>query len=86
MMMMMMERTERVMVRSMCGVSRKNRVPTVELNRRLDIEAVTDVVRCGRLRWFGHVERKMQMTGYLPVEILKLQVREVGVGRRGMNV
>jgi hypothetical protein len=53
-----LERTERMMVRWMCGVSLKNKVPSVELNRRLDIESVTDVVRRGRLRWFGHVERK----------------------------
>ena len=25
---------------------------------RLDVEAVSDVVRRGRLRWFGHLERK----------------------------
>ena len=24
----------------------------------MDIESVSDVVRRGRLRWFGHVERK----------------------------
>ena len=25
---------------------------------KLDVEAVSDVVRRGRLRWFGHLERK----------------------------
>ena len=28
------------------------------LNKRLNVEAVTDVVRLGRVRWFGHVDRK----------------------------
>ena len=30
----------------------------MELHSRLDVEAVADVVRRGRLRWFGHLERK----------------------------
>ena len=29
-----------------------------ELLSRPGIESVSDVVRCGRLRWFGHVEHK----------------------------
>ena len=46
------------MVRWMCGVSLKNRISSGDLNRRLGVEGVTDVVRRGRLRWFGHLERK----------------------------
>ena len=46
------------MVRWMCGVTVKNMIQTVELRKRLGIECVSDVVRRGRLRWFGHVERK----------------------------
>jgi hypothetical protein len=53
-----LERTERMMVRWMCGVSLKNRVSNEELNSRLAVEQVADVVRQGRLRWFGHLERK----------------------------
>ena len=30
----------------------------LELRRRLGIEGVVEVTRRGRLRWFGHVERK----------------------------
>ena len=63
-----LERTERMMVRWMCGVTLKNRISSAELNKRLDLENVTDVVRRGRLRWFGHLECKMWMTGYLLVE------------------
>ena len=36
----------------------KNKISSVELYSRLDVEAVVDVVRRGRLRWFGHLERK----------------------------
>lgn len=53
-----LERTERMMVRWMCSVTLKNRISSAELNSRLDIKSVSDVVRNGRLRWFGHVERK----------------------------
>jgi hypothetical protein len=53
-----LERTERMMVRWMCGVSLKNRITSKELNGRLGVEGVADVVRRGRLRWFGHLERK----------------------------
>ena len=50
-------RTERMMVRWMCGVTLKDRKASVELLDRLGVVAVDDVVRRGRLRWFGHVER-----------------------------
>jgi hypothetical protein len=53
-----LERTEHMMVRWMCGVSLKNRISSEELTRRLGVEGVTGVVRRGRLRWFGHLERK----------------------------
>ena len=53
-----MERNENVMLRWMCGVTLRDKVPTAELRRRLGIEAVVDFMRQGRLRWFGHVKRK----------------------------
>ena len=42
----------------MFGVKLEDRRPSTELSKCLDVEPVADVVRCGRLRWFGHVERK----------------------------
>ena len=51
------ERAERMMVRWMWGTL-KDRKMNEELLGQLGIECVFDVVRCGRLRWFGHVERK----------------------------
>ena len=53
-----LERTERMMVRWMCGVTLKDRLPSVELYKRLGLEDVAVLVRRGRLRWFGHLERK----------------------------
>ena len=51
-------RTENTMVRWMSGVTLKGRRPSEELRLKLGIEGVDGVVRRGRLRWFGHVERK----------------------------
>ena len=46
------------MVRWMCGTSLKRIISSDDLNKRLNVEAITDVARQGRLRWFGHLERK----------------------------
>ncbi len=40
------------------GVTLRDKVSTVELRRRLGVEGVVEVMRRGRFRWFGHVERK----------------------------
>jgi len=53
-----LERTERMMIRWMCGASLKGGISSEDLSRRLGVERVADVVRRGRLRWFGHLERK----------------------------
>ena len=47
-----------MMVRWMCGVSLKDRKRSVDLYSFLSVHSVAKVVRRGRLRWFGHVERK----------------------------
>ena len=40
-----------------CGVRLADRVPMSELYARLGVgETVGDLMRVGRLRWFGHVE------------------------------
>ena len=82
-----LERTERMMVRWMCGVSLKDRKRSVDLYSLLDVQSVAGVVRRGRVRWFGHVEHK-RMIWCQPVEMLWWRGREVRVegGRLGMNV
>ena len=53
-----LERMERMMVRWMCGVLLKDRNSSVDLYSFLGVQSVAEVVRRGRLRWFGHVEHK----------------------------
>ena len=47
-----------MMVRWMCGVSLKDRKCSVDLYSLLGVQSVADVVRHGRLRWFGHLEHR----------------------------
>ena len=53
-----LERAEKMMIRWMCGVTLRNGKTSEEIRNRLGIVSVSDLVRQGRLRWFGHVERK----------------------------
>ena len=42
----------------MCGVSLKDGKRSEDLYSLLGVQSVAEVVRHGRLRWFGHVGRK----------------------------
>ena len=53
-----LERTKRMMVGWMCGVCLKSRISSEELNARLGVEAISKIVRRGRLRWYGYLEQK----------------------------
>ena len=53
-----LECTEMRMVRWLCGVSLRDRVPNAELRKRMGIESVSDAVKQNRLRWLGHVLQK----------------------------
>ena len=44
-----LERTERMMIRWMCGVTLKDRCKSEKLWKRLDIEDVADVVKKSKL-------------------------------------
>ena len=46
------------MIRWMCGVSMKDRKTSEELRKLVDVEPITNVIRSGRLKWYGHVMRK----------------------------
>jgi len=46
-----LERTEQMMVGWMCGVCLKSRVSSEELNARMGVEAISRIVRRGRMRW-----------------------------------
>jgi len=45
-------------VRLMCGIELKNRVPTEELRERLGLDDLILVLQQNRLQWYGHVLRK----------------------------
>ena len=77
-----LERTERMMVRWMCGVSLKDRKRSVDLYSLLRVQSVAEVVRRGRLRQFGHVEHK---SGDDWVSACR-NVVVAGAGRLGENV
>ena len=53
-----LQRAEVRMVRWMCGVKLKDRLPSKELRERLDIDDIALVLQQNRLRWYGHVLRK----------------------------
>ena len=53
-----LERAEKSMMRMMCDVSFSDRKSSQEIVSWLGIEQVSILVKRGRLRWFGHVERK----------------------------
>ena len=82
-----LERTERMMVRWMCRVSLKDRNRSEDLCNLLGINCVADVVRRGRLRWFGHLERK-SVDDWVSACRGWWRGREVGdgVGRHGNSV
>jgi len=53
-----LQRAEMRMVRWMCGVKLKDRLPSKELRERLCIDDIALVLQQNRLRWHGHVPRK----------------------------
>ena len=75
-----LERVEMQMVRWMCGVKLADGIKSEELRKKLGIEAVRVVLKKGRLRWWGHVERR-EDTHWLK-KCRKLEVeRKKPVGR-----
>jgi len=53
-----LQRAELRMVRWMCGVNLKYRLPSKELREILCIDDIALVWQQNRLRWYGHVLRK----------------------------
>ena len=52
------QRAEMRMVRWMCGVKLKDRLPSKELRERLGVDDIALVLQQNRLRWYDHVLRK----------------------------
>ena len=52
-----LQRTNRAMIRWICGARLLDRTPLGELLARLGLEVITSVLRSCRLGWHGHVAR-----------------------------
>ena len=52
------ERAEMQMIRWMYGVSMKDRKISEELRKPVGVEPITNGIRSGMLRWYGHMMRK----------------------------
>jgi len=50
-----LQRAETKMVRWMCNVKVKYRVPNKELRERLGTDDIILILQQNRLRWYGHV-------------------------------
>ena len=55
---MQMERDDMRMLRWICGASLSDRVSSSNLRSAVGVEAIGDVIRRRRLRWYGHVQWK----------------------------
>ena len=53
-----LQRAEMRMVRWICGVKLKDRLPSKELRERLGVDDIALILQQNRLRWYGHVLRK----------------------------
>ena len=53
-----LQRAEIRMVRWVCGVKLKDRLPSKELRERLGVDDIALVLQQNRLHWYGHVLRK----------------------------
>ena len=85
----MLIRTERRMIRMMCGVTLRDKCKAAELQKTLGLQDdVLTWVSRGRQRWFGHVVRREETAGIKRVGRLKGKVeREKDDQRRlGMKL
>ena len=53
-----LQRAEMRMVRWMCGIKLKDRLPSKELRERLGVDDIALILQQNRLRWYEHVLRK----------------------------
>ena len=67
-----LERTENAMIRWMCGVILRDKCAMKGLRERLGIVSVMDVVRRGRLAWFGIWSERIHLTVLVIAEIWTL--------------
>ena len=54
-----LRRNDRAMIRWICNVRAKDEVSSDSLLTKLGIQDLDVVLRTSRMRWFGHVERRL---------------------------
>ena len=52
-----LNRNDMMMIRWICSAKLRDKVPSEELRSRLGLCSIENVLRCGHLRWYGHVQR-----------------------------
>jgi len=62
----------------MCGVKLKDRLPSMELRERLDVDDIVLILQQNRLRWYGHVLRKDDDDWMKKCMEYKLRVQDQG--------
>ena len=53
-----LQREEMRMVRWMCGINLKDRLPSKELRERLGVDDIALILQQNRLHWYEHVLQK----------------------------
>ena len=46
-----------MMIRWICSAKLRDKIPSEELRSQLGLGSIENALRCGRLRWYGHVQR-----------------------------
>jgi len=78
-----LQRAEMRMVRWMCNVKVKDRVPRKELRERLGIDDIILILQQNRLRWYGHVLRKEDTDWVKKLWIMRWRAADQEVDQRG---
>jgi len=78
-----LQRAEMRMVRWMCNVKVKDRVPSKELRERLRIDDIILILQQNRLRWYGHVLRKEDTDWMKNVWNMRWRAPDQEVDQRG---
>ena len=66
------------MLRWMCGKSRKDKIRNDAIRARLGVASIDDKMRESRLRWFGHVRKRL-----VSAPVRKCESVEDGGQRKG---
>jgi len=77
------QQAEMRMVRWMCGVKLKDRLPSKELRERLGVDDIALLLQQNRLYGMGMCCEKMMMIGWRNAWSMKLRVQDQGEDQRG---